>query len=51
MADLDGTVYSARLNAMVKDAAASKSSAFGNKRFLEKPEGIMGGELDGVFTQ
>ena len=44
LADLDGTVYSSRLSVMVKDAAASKSSVFSNKRFLEKPEGLLGGE-------
>jgi hypothetical protein len=40
LADLDGTVYSSRLSAMVKDTHAKGSAS---KKFLEKPEGYLGG--------
>ncbi len=41
LADLEGTVYSSRLSVMVKDAGGGRGG--GSKRFLEKPEGYLGG--------
>ncbi len=47
LAELDGTVYSSRLSALVKESGGERG---GGKMFLEKPEGYLGGTKQASMT-